>query len=410
MSLQKKQKILVAMTGRIDSTIAAYLLKKQGHDVIGIGIVFGRSPSEQEENKSKAEFVGVYQLNDVDSVKKICQQIDIPFYAVDATKKYQARITDQLVGARVGGLLFSPKVHCNKLIFETLIEKMEKLGADAIASGHYSKVIKNLNNGDYNVYVANDVEQDQSYLLSQLNQEQLSKVIFPLAEMRKKEVEKVREMISVKVLPPYNGIKDIMKHPKMVAFVNENISQKLVKEGPIIEYKNDSVMGDHNGIHHFFLGESDLKTKQGTMLDKSLIVSKINYTGGVVYLSYRDDLSYRYVILKNIAYNGVFDLTKPIEVYYQKEEFGKKEKAICYLKNNNTAMLELSEASDGLLFHGQFITLFNRSGLGGKVIGGGEVQNSGLLKDGVLRSLPEKSDDKEDEDGAEQVDIYEFKF
>ena len=144
MSLQKKQKILVAMTGRIDSTIAAYLLKKQGHDVIGIGIVFGRSPSEQEENKSKAEFVGVYQLNDVDSVKKICQQIDIPFYAVDATKKYQARITDQLVGARVGGLLFSPKVHCNKLIFETLIEKMEKLGADAIASGHYSKVIKNL--------------------------------------------------------------------------------------------------------------------------------------------------------------------------------------------------------------------------------------------------------------------------
>ena len=229
MSTHKKLKILVAMTGRIDSTIAAYLLKRQGHDVIGIGIVFGRSPTAGDADKDKAEFVGVYQLSDVESVKKICQQIDIPFFAVDATKKYQARITDQLVGARVGGLLFSPKVHCNKLIFETLIEKMEKLGADAISSGHYSKVIKNLNNVDFNIYVANDIEHDQSYLLSQLTQEQLSKIVFPLAEMRKKEVEKVREMISVKVLEPYKGIKDIMKHKKMVEFVEENISKTLVK-------------------------------------------------------------------------------------------------------------------------------------------------------------------------------------
>lgn len=434
-STNKKLKILVGMTGRIDSTIAAYLLKKQGHEVIGIGIVFGRTESDDDQDdvaakaaqaakekkdkkdkdkkddsqeKKRADFVGVYQLSKVEEVKKICDSIDIPFYAVDATKKYQDKITDPLVGARIGGHLFSPKVHCNKLIFETLIEKMDKLGADMVASGHYAKVIKNLNNGEYNLYVANDVENDQSYLLSQLDQNQLGKILFPLAEMRKQEVEKIKEMINVNVIDKYSGIKDIMKHPKMVAFVEDHMADSLKKEGPMIEYKNESMMGDHEGIHKFFLGESDIKSKQGTMLDKHLVVSKIGYGGGIIYLSYDHELFFKYVSLKNVAYSGTFDLTRPIEVFIQTEEFGKKLKGTYYIKNNGSAFIELAKSEEGLLHKGQHVTLFNRSGLGGKVIGGGDVVVSGNLKNGTIKSLPEKYDD--DDESEENVDIYEFKF
>ncbi|MCP4912938.1 MAG: hypothetical protein GY909_07455 [Oligoflexia bacterium] len=436
-STNKKLKILVGMTGRIDSTIAAYLLKKQGHDVVGIGIVFGRTESEDDQDdvaakaaqaakeakdkssskkknneeaevKKKAEFVGVYQLSKVEEVKKICDSIDIPFYAVDATKKYQAQITDPLVGARIGGQLFSPKVHCNKLIFETLIEKMDKLGADMVASGHYAKVIKNLNNGEFNLYVANDIENDQSYLLSQLEQDQLSKILFPLAEMRKQEVEKIKEMINVKVIDKYSGIKDIMKHPKIVEFVEDQMPGSLKKEGPMIEYKNESMMGDHEGIHKFFLGEKEIKTKQGTLLDKSLVISKINYGGGVVYLSYDHELFFKYISLKNVSYSGTFDLTKPIEVFIQTEEFGKKLKGIFYMKNNNSAFIELAKSEEGLLHKGQYVTLFNRSGLGGKIIGGGDVMTSGNLVKGAIKSQPEKYDD--DDESEENIDIYEFKF
>ena len=339
---KKKLKILMGFSGTIDSIVGAYLLKKQGHEVYNIGINFF---SEEFDNRRQlfddkgepidfSPFQGIFQIEDLDRVKKLSDELGIPFYAVQASAEYQHYVTDRIVASRIGGRSFSPKVHASRLIFEILKTKAKVLEADCISTGHYAKVVHNKSLDSTQVFVSNDLDNDQSYLLSSLDPDALDILLLPLSDMRKTEVQKIAESLKLEFLETNQEASLLMENEELGQFVAERSPSKMHKEGNLIDYKNETVLGDHDGIHNYALGSSDIKTKSGTLLDKDYEVIGFRYAAGTVYLGYKDDLKFDTVIINNVKYSKGTDLSQPSEVFIKIREKGEKIPATLYPLNN----------------------------------------------------------------------------
>ncbi|MCF8058423.1 MAG: hypothetical protein K9K67_03950 [Bacteriovoracaceae bacterium] len=419
MEEKQKKKILMGFSGSLDSVVGAYLLKKQGHDVYAVGINFF---SEDYENIPKryndkgeliesTPFQGIFLLPGLERVKKLAESLGIPFYAVQAADAYQHYITDKVVGCRVGGRSFSPKVTASRLIFEILKNKAEALNADYIATGHYAKVVKNKSLNSINVFVSNDLENDQSYLLSSLDPETLEKIILPLSDMRTSEVKKISQSLNLEYWEKSAEEKSpLMNRPLIGEFVSERTPPKMYKTGNIIDFKNETILGDHNGIHLYGLGANNLKTKTGTPIDRDYIVIGHRYSAGIVYAGYQEDLQYDTIVLMHVKYAQGVDLSQPIDVYIKTSERGEKIPATLFPFNNRYAELKLKEMHEGLIYQGEYIAFYNRSGAMGRVIGAGEVRTCGYIDFKELRTFPKKREELELDEQREKVDIYSFKF
>jgi tRNA-specific 2-thiouridylase len=410
------KKIVLGFSGSLDSVVCAYLLKKQGFEVIAIGIQFHTAgqehlPPKLDENgqpKTRSEFQGVYLIDDLDRVKKLADALDITFYAAEASAAYQDRVTDGVVAARIGGELFSPKVHATQLIFDVLIQKADVLQASFVATGHYAKVVRNKLAETINIFVSNDLEGDQSYLLCTLAREVMERMYLPLSDMRISEVRKIAEGLKLGFSDKEPKI-PLMQRPELGEFVGDRAAKKLFKEGTIIDYKNEAMMGDHGGIHEYGLGLNSIKVKSGTSIDKDLMVIGFKYTPGIIFVGLKEDLGYDICILKNIKYAPGMDLSCPQEVFVKSTECGEKLAATFYPYNNGYAEISFKQKQEGLLFRGDHLAIYNRAGAMGKVLASGEVFTSGFMENGQLRTMPLKKDEREDEP-MEINDIYRFKF
>jgi tRNA-specific 2-thiouridylase len=410
-------KIVMGFSGNIDSVVGAYLLKKQGHDVILLGLNFyseelERTSLRYNENGDelpKAPFEGVYQIKDLDAVKALADELGLPFYAVQAATEYQHYVTDRVIGARIGGRSFAPKAATSRLILEVLKKKAAQLGAEKVATGHYAKIVHNISLKTHHIFVSNDLENDQSDLLSTVDPPTLATLLLPLSDMRKSEVERIAKSLNLKYLPNDPESKKSLMLKKLGAFIEERAPKKLFKEGNIIDYKNDSILGEHDGIHHFGLGESNIKTKSGVPLDKNFEVIGFRYRAGVVYMGYNEDLEYDTIVLTQVKVPPGTDLSSPLEVFFRFSEGAEKVPGIFYPYNNRFGELKLNAKQTGLIHQGEFITLYNRKGPMGRVVASAEVRTCGLIENGKLRSFPKKKEDIELEEEVEKVDIYRFK-
>ena len=170
-------RIVVGISGGVDSSVAAYLLKKQGHDVIGLFMINW----DEQDGQCTAE-------EDYEDVKRVCTKIGIPYFSVNYSKEYYDRVFKYFLDEYKAGRTPNPDVLCNREIkFGPFLEKAKQLGADMIATGHYAKTIQK--DGKTYLLKAKDLTKDQSYFLNQLSQAQLSSVIFPLADIEKTEGE-----------------------------------------------------------------------------------------------------------------------------------------------------------------------------------------------------------------------------
>jgi tRNA-specific 2-thiouridylase len=341
----------------------------------------------------------------------LADALEIPFYAVQAADRYQHYINDKVVGSRVGGRSFSPKVAASRLIMEILKEKALANGAQKIATGHFAKVVHNKSLNATNIFVSNDLENDQSYLLSSIDPDTLELLILPLSDMRNSEVKKIGDSLKLEYWrKPESDRVPLMYRPELARFVSERMPAKMIKEGNIIDFKNESILGDHDGIHHFGLGQKDLKTKTGTLIDKDYQVIGFRYAAGIVYTGYEEDLKYDTIILMHVKYAEGTDLSQPMEVYIKSREKGLKVQATLYPYNNRYAELKVKEMQPGLIFQGEYIAFYNKEAAMGRVIGGGEVRTCGYIDFDSLRTFPKKKEELDADEEREKVDIYSFKF
>ena len=205
----------MAMDGGRSSMIGAHLLKQQGHEVIGLAVLF--APKEGGPLDFPAELVS-YRILDINHIKDLCDSLDIPLYAVGAEDRYNYLVSDFLTSSLLTCQTFNSEVFATTLLMDILLEKAESLGAQAMATGHHAKIIHNKKDQALMVVSSDNEEDDQSHLLSYLDQEHLAKLILPLAQIRSEDVEKMAVSI---------GEKFVEKHPPPVPYGHELLDQYI---------------------------------------------------------------------------------------------------------------------------------------------------------------------------------------
>ncbi len=257
-------KVVIGVSGGVDSSVAAKLLKDQGHEVIGLFMVNW----EEDSEACTAE-------QDYEDVKRVCSSIGIPYFSVNYAKEYYDRVFKYFLEEYKKGRTPNPDVLCNREIkFGPFLEFAKSIGADYIATGHYCKKVEK--DGKYYLAKAKDLNKDQSYFLNQLSQEQLKYVLFPLADIEK---PKVREI--AKELGLVNAEK---KDSTGICFIGERNFKKFLKEylpakpGKIMTL-DGRVVGSHDGLMYYTIGQrrglgiggrSDSNGKRWFVLKKDL--------------------------------------------------------------------------------------------------------------------------------------------
>lgn len=418
----KQETILIGMTGRIDSTVAAYLLKKQGLNVIGIGILFNDLEEEPKKDAKTGKIIkpfGVHFINDLQRVKGVCDELEIPFYAVQAAPRYKAAVLDNIVAARLGGSTFSPFVFSTRLILEILGDKMPALGATRIATGNYAKVNINPSSGAIGISQSNDLANDESFQLAKISPKNAVSLTLPLSEMRRVEVIKIYESLNLKnkVLPEeIKGAKIdeflLMEDPRLDEVVVKNSSEDLRREGSIINYIEDTTICEHEGIHLFYLGKKKLKTKNPSSIDQKMQVIKIDPTRGDIYIGLAEQLKFSFCEVKNFSTGKDRDYSIPIDAFVKFRPDLEKVPCDIYLGNNSSARIEFKSEQSGQLIRGQYIVIYDKDGDGAKVIGAGIINRSGFYDSlGKQRELPITKDEISAQDEDEQpVSKNLFKF
>lgn len=267
-------KVCVAISGGVDSSVAAYLLKEQGHEVFGMFMINWHDRDGIVSPEC--------QIHDDELfAKMVCKKLDIPLHIIDLSETYFTRVTEYMFKEYEAGRTPNPDVLCNREIkFDAFLEEALKLGADYVATGHYCQKTTTIDESGKEIYhliAGADNNKDQSYFLCQLNQYQLSKALFPIGHLEKPEVRRIAEEQGLATAK--------RKDSQGICFVGkvnlpDFLKQKLkAKEGDIVEIpatyweydsfeykyiprkicynKNDGkVIGKHNGAHFFTIGQS----------------------------------------------------------------------------------------------------------------------------------------------------------
>ncbi len=234
-------RVVVGISGGVDSSVAAYLLKKQGHEVIGLFMVNW----QERDGTCTAE-------EDFEDVKRVCNKIGIPYFSVNYSKEYYERVFTYFLEEYKAGRTPNPDVLCNREVkFGPFLEKARGLGADMIATGHYAK--KLVRDGKFYLSKAKDLNKDQSYFLNQLNQYQLGSVIFPLEDIEKPEVRQIAAELGLSTAEK--------KDSTGICFIGERNFKNFLKDflpaqpGEIREINTEKHIGTHDGLMYYTIGQ-----------------------------------------------------------------------------------------------------------------------------------------------------------
>jgi len=257
-------KIVVGMSGGVDSSVAAYLLKKQGHEVIGLFMVNW----EEESDTCTSE-------QDYEDVKRVCNKIGIPYFSVNYAKEYYDRVFSYFLEEYKKGRTPNPDVLCNREIkFGPFLEFAKNLGADYIATGHYCKKIEK--DGKHYLCKASDLNKDQTYFLNQLSQDQLKYVVFPLESIDKPTVREIASELELSTAEK--------KDSTGICFIGERnfknfLKQYLPAKKGKIKTLDGTEVGTHDGLMYYTIGQrrglgiggrSDSNGKRWFVLKKDL--------------------------------------------------------------------------------------------------------------------------------------------
>ena len=277
----KKAKVVVALSGGVDSSVAAYLLKDQGYDLIGLFMKNWHDESVTISDECP-------WLDDSNDAMLVAEKLNIPFQVVDLSKDYKEKIIDYMFDEYSKGNTPNPDILCNREIkFDVFMDVALSLGADYVATGHYSRIKINNDNKNsvkYELHSGRDNSKDQSYFLCQLNQEQLSKIMFPIGDLMKNEVREIARnnhlvtaekkdsqglcFVGKVSLPDFLQQKlkkktgNVIEIPsssrlfdKKINFVDEN--DRLLSLTNQIDYSlsDGKIIGKHDGAHYYTIGQ-----------------------------------------------------------------------------------------------------------------------------------------------------------
>ncbi|MGH4051363.1 MAG: tRNA 2-thiouridine(34) synthase MnmA [Clostridium sp.] len=287
-----KKKVVIGMSGGVDSSVAAYLLKEKGYEVIGIMMKLSPDNPDYEENEG-----GCCSISAANDARRVADVLDIPFYVMNFKDVFKTNVIDNFIDEYMDGRTPNPCIVCNKKIkFEEFLRKAKALGADYIATGHYAKIEKEEDR--YLLKKSEDDWKDQTYALYTLTQEQLSHTLMPCGDYSKPEIRNIAERIGLEVFKKRDS--------QEICFIPDNdhgayikkYSGREIKPGNFVD-KEGKVMGRHKGIVYYTIGQ---RKGLGMAVGKPVYVNDINPQTNQVVVGDEEDIFKTGLIAKDLNF------------------------------------------------------------------------------------------------------------
>ncbi len=349
-------KTLIAMSGGVDSSVVALLMKKENYDCQGLLMKLFDGDNEPACCTKK----------DIEDAESVAKKLSIPFSVVNLSEGFRENVIDKFISAYENGATPNPCIDCNRYMkFERLFEEGSKMGCDKVATGHYARIEYDEEADRYILKKALDTSKDQSYVLYSLTQSQLSRAMFPLGEMTKETVRSIAESAGFINADKIDS-QDIcfVKGEAYYEFIERTQGKKYPK-GDFVTVNGEN-LGKHQGIIRYTIGQ---RKGLGIAYSSPLYVVKVNKDENKVILGSNEDLFTTTLIAKNINLISVPEITNPMRVT-AKVRYRHTEQPATVTQTDSDTIKVVFDSPQRAITKGQSVVLYD----GDIVVGGGIIQ------------------------------------
>jgi tRNA-specific 2-thiouridylase len=355
--------VVVGMSGGVDSSVTAYLLKEQGYNVIGVTMQIW----QDEDREKMEEEGGCCGLSAVDDARRVAAMLDIPYYVLNFKSEFKKAVIDYFIDEYLRGATPNPCIACNRYVkWESMLSKAIAIGADYIATGHYAKVTKHPVTGRYTLALADTDSKDQTYALYNLTQYQLSHTLMPLGEYEKPAVREIAGKIGLAVADKPDS-QDICFVPDgdYAGFIAENTNADI-KAGNFVDSEG-KIVGKHKGICHYTIGQ---RKGLGIAFGVPMYVCGIDTEKNEVILGGNDMLFKKEVLVRDFNWMAFEKPSDGEELkVYGKLRYSQK-MSPCTIKAVGDKVLCYFDESQRAVTPGQAAVFYSD----GYVVGGGTIE------------------------------------
>ncbi len=351
-------KVIVGMSGGVDSAVTAYLLKLAGYDVIGVTLRVWTSADGKES-----------RCCEIDDARRVAWHLEMPYYVVNCVADFKKMITDPFIEAYLNGVTPNPCVLCNRYIkWDKMLESAKVFGADLIATGHYATVTRK-DNGRYTIKQAEHVAKDQTYMLYRLTQEQLQRTIMPLGKLSKEEVRELAEKVGLPIAAkPDSQEICFVTDGNYADYIKDYSERPIPGEGDFID-EDGRILGKHKGIIHYTVGQ---RKGLGLSLGYPAYIKEIKADDNDIVIAGEKALYSKEITCFNLNYLSISSLKTG-------DEINCRVKIRYHHQGENARIMPAGEDTVRIVFHepvravapGQSAVFYDEEGC---VIGGGIIK------------------------------------
>lgn len=363
MVIYMKKKALIAMSGGVDSSVAAYLIKEQGFDATGITLkLFDNEDIGEKKEKTCCS------LDDIDDARSVCYKLGIPYYVYNFKDSFRENVISRFISAYENGTTPNPCIDCNRYIkFEKLMQRADELEFDYVVTGHYAVIEYDENSKRFLLKKSADISKDQSYVLYSLTQKQLSRTLFPLGNMKKEQTRKIAENLGL-INAAKRDSQDICFVPDgdYAKFI-EQYTGKIYPHGNFVD-ENGRVLGEHKGIIRYTVGQ---RKGLGLALPHPMYVKKKDLEKNEVILCDNESLFSKELYASDINLISCEKIDKPMKIKARVRYNQSEQPATVEQLDENTLHIVFDEPQRAISY-GQAVVLYD----GDYVVGGGTICKS----------------------------------